>query len=97
MLCTLAVHIIQDGSCMLRVSGSTALGPSRTGGRDTKQYPSADALLSGLRDLKLDDETCRAAAEQMLHPEVRDRFLTFAKDVQIPFEMLETADIYLFD
>jgi hypothetical protein len=97
MLCNLAVRLVQDGSCMLRVGGRTALGPSGTGGRDVKSYPAADALLCELMALGLDPEVISAAVCVMSDPETRDRFINFADEVQISFDMLERAEIYLFD
>jgi hypothetical protein len=82
---------------MLRVSGRTALGPSGTGGRDAKRYPAAQALLSELRALGLGPDVANGAASAMSNPEARDRFINFADDVQISFDLLEQAEIYLFD
>ena len=97
MLCNLAVRLVQDGSCMLRASGKTALGPSGTGGRAVKHYPDAGALLSELKALGLDPGVASAATRVISNPEARKRFITFADDVQISFDMLEGAEIYLFD
>jgi len=97
MLCSLAVHRTRESTYMLRVSGNTSVGPSGTGGRDAKHYPSADALLSELRILGLSPDIEIAAARELENPETRKRFINFAKNVQIPFELLERADIYLFD
>jgi hypothetical protein len=97
MLCKLALRLNQDGSYMLRVSGRTALGPSGTGGRDAKHYPAADALLSDLKALGLGRDVVSAAARVLRDPEARLRFINFAEDVHISFEMLERAEIYLFD
>jgi hypothetical protein len=33
----------------------------------------------------------------MSDPEARDRFINFADEVQISFDILERAEIYLFD
>ena len=82
---------------MLRVSGTTAAGPSGTGGRDAKHYPTSDALFRDLHAFGVGDEVAGAAARELANPETRKRFLKFAEDVQIPFEMLEQADIFLFD
>jgi len=82
---------------MLRVSGSTATGPSATGGRDAKHYPTSDALFRDLHAFGVDDEVAGSAARELANPEARKRFLKFAEDVQIPFEMLERADLHLFD
>jgi hypothetical protein len=38
-----------------------------------------------------------AAACVMSDPEARNRFINFADDLQILFEVLERAEIYLFD
>jgi len=82
---------------MLRVSGSTALGPSGTGGRDGKHYATVDALFSELQAFGLGQDVTTAAGRESMNPKARKRFVTFAENVQIPFELLEQADIYLFD
>jgi hypothetical protein len=82
---------------MLRVSGKTAVGRSGTGGRDTKHYPTADALLSEVRGFGVGDDVLVAAERELSGSDVRNRFVKFAEDVQIPFDALERADIYLFD
>ncbi len=82
---------------MLRVSGRTALGPSGTGGRDVKCYPAGHALLSELETFGLGLGVVSAAARVMSDPEARDRFINFADEVQISFDILERAEIYLFD
>jgi hypothetical protein len=97
MLCTLAIHLVQSGSCKLRVTGRTALGPSSTGGRDVKSYPNTADLLNGLEALGLGPDIVDAAVCIMSDPELRDRFINFADNVQISFDMLERAEIYLFD
>ena len=97
MLCNLAVRLVQDGSCMLRLSGKTALGPSGTGGQDVKCYPAAHALLSELKTFGLGPAVVSAASCVMSDPEARDRFINFADEVQISFDILERAEIYLFD
>jgi hypothetical protein len=97
MLCNLAVRLAHAGSCMLRVSGRTVLGPSGTGGRDVKCYPAANALLSELKAFGLGPDVVSAAACVMSAPEARNRFINFADNVQISFEILEAAGIYLFD
>ena len=97
MLCDLAVHLNREGTYMLRVSGSAATGPSETGGRDVKHYANAGALLSDLRALGLTDDVTTAAARALVNPETRKRFIGFAKNVQIPFDALERADIHLLD
>ena len=73
------------------------MGPSGTGGRDIKHYPTAIALLSDLATFGLGPDVAAAAERQLASPETRKRFIKFAEDVQIPFEMLEQADIHLFD
>jgi hypothetical protein len=97
MLCNLAIRLVQDGSYMLRVSGRTALGPSGTGGQGQKNYPAADALLSELKVFGLGPDVTSAAACVMSDPEARNRFINFADNVQILFDVLERAEIYLFD
>ena len=97
MLCNLAVRVVQDGSCMLRVSGRAALGPSGVGGRDAKYYATADALLSELKTFGLGPGVVSAAARVISDSEARNRFINFADDVQISFDMLERSEIYLFD
>jgi hypothetical protein len=82
---------------MLRASGRTALGPSGTGGRDVKHYPDAGALFSELKALGLGPDVVSAVTRVISDPEARKRFITFADDVQISFDMLERAEIYLFD
>jgi hypothetical protein len=100
LLCNLAVRRTQDAAentFALRVTGKTALGPSGTGGRDTRLFESADALLSALESLGLDHAMTAAAARALSEPPTDDRFVEVADEVQIPFERLESADIYLFD
>ena len=97
MLCTLAVRLVQDGSYVLRVRGRTALGPSGTGGRDEKTYPTAEDLLAELRAFGLGPGVISAAARLLSDPEVRKRFINFADNVQISFDMLERSELYLFD
>lgn len=97
MLCTLAVQITREGSYMLRIAGSTASGPSGEGGRDSKHYSTADALFVDLHAFGLGSEVVTAAARELKNPEARKRFLKFAENVQIPFDLLERADIHLFD
>ena len=86
-----------EGGYMLRVSGRTALGPSGTGGRDGKQYATANDLYRDLASFGLGQDITAAAAQALLNPEIRKRFVNFADDVQIPFDKLERADLYLFD
>ena len=86
-----------EGGYMLRVSGRTALGPSGSGGRDGKQYATTNDLYSDLAAFGLGQDITAAAARVLLNPEVRKRFVNFAEDVQIPFDKLEGADLYLFD
>lgn len=97
MLCTLAIHLTREGSYMLRISGSTALGSSGTGGRDSKHYATSDELFRDLDGLGLGSDVATAAARELVNPEARKQFIKFAEDVQVPFEVLEQADIYLFD
>lgn len=97
MLCSLAVQLAPEGGYMMRVSGNTALGPSGTGGRDEKHYPTAEGLLSELDALGLDKDVLAAAARALSNPESRKRFVNFAEKIQIPFEVLERAEICLFD
>jgi hypothetical protein len=97
MLCNLAVRLTEDGSYLLRVSGRTAQGPSDTGGRDVKEYPTVDGLLSDLGTLGLDWDVISAATRVLKAPETRQRFINFAESVQISFEVIERADIHLFD
>lgn len=97
MLCTLSIRVAAEGRFMLRVSGKTPLGPSGTGGRDGKHYSTAEAVDRDLDVLGLSADVKAEAARVMSNPESRRRFLDFAENVQIPFESLERADIYLFD
>ena len=97
MLCSLEVQLAPEGGYLLRVSGNTAVGRSGTGGRDAKHYPTAEGLLSELDAFGLGKDVIRAAAGALSNPESRKRFIKFAEKVQIPFEVLERADIYLFD
>lgn len=97
MLCSLEVQLAPQGGYLLRVSGSTAVGKSGTGGRDEKHYPTAEGLLSELDAFGLGKDVVGAAARAFSSPESRKRFVKFAEKVQIPFEVLERADIYLFD
>ncbi len=97
MLCSLAVHLTREGSYLLRVSGSTAVGPSGTGGKGAKHYSTADAFFQDLDALGMGTDVATAAAHELANSEARRRFVQFAEGVQIPFEMLEQADIHLFD
>jgi len=97
MLCSLAVHLTREGTYMLRVSGNTSVGKSGTGGRDAKHYPTADALLGELKGLGLSEDVAIAAAHELDNPETRKRFIKFAENVQIPFDLLEGTEIYPFD
>lgn len=80
---------------MLCTSGKTSLGPSGTGGRDVKHYPDAGAFLRELKALELGPDVASAATRVISDPEARKRFITFADDVLISFEMLERDEIYL--
>ena len=100
MLCNLAVRRRrEDGpvSFTLRVTGRTALGPSGTGGRDSRDFPTASDLLHGLEGLGVSREVMVAALGALEDPGSRHTFIEIAKDVQIAFETLEKAGIYLFD
>ena len=97
MLCNLAVHLTREDACMLRVSGVTAVGPSELGGRDEKHYSTAEALLRELDAFGLNHDVAAAAVRELASPEARMRFVKFAENVQISFDMLERAEIYLFD
>jgi hypothetical protein len=97
MLCDLAVHLTPEGTYMLRVSGTTSVGRSGTGGQDAKYYPTAHALLEELKTLGLSHNVRMAAAHELINPETRKRYINIADKVQICFELLERADIYLFD
>lgn len=97
MLCTLSIRVAAEGGFMLRVSGKTALGPSGTGGRDDKHYPNAEAMYCDLDVWGLSADVKAEAARAVLDPASRRRFLDFAENVQIAFDSLERADIYLFD
>jgi predicted kinase len=54
-------------------------------------------LLSELDAFGLGKDVIRAAARALSNPESRKRLVKFAEKVQIPFEVLECADICLFD
>ena len=97
MLCTLSIRVAAEGGFMLRVSGKTALGPSGTGGRDGKHYSTVEAVYRDLDVLGLSVDVKAEAARVMGNPESKRRFLDFAENVQLPFDSLEQADIYLFD
>lgn len=97
MICTLSIRISPEGGYMLRVSGQTALGPSGTGGRDGKHYSTVEGLCRDLNAFGLGDSARSAANVALSNPDARKRFIDFAENVQIPFESLEYADIYLFD
>lgn len=97
MICTLAIHLTREGSYTLRVSGNTSSGSSGAGGRDVKHYPTAEALFGELTGFGLGLDVIEAAARELENPESRRRFLKFAVDVQVPFDVLERADIHLFD
>jgi hypothetical protein len=97
MLCNLATRTTEDGGYLLRVSGRAALGPSGTGGRDTKEYATVDGLFGALETLGLGPDVTIAAQRVLSTPEVHHRFHNFAEEVQIPFEILERADFHLFD
>jgi hypothetical protein len=100
MLCNLAVRGTRDDndpSYTLRLIGRTALGPSGTGGKDTKEYPTAEALLKDLEGLGATTEVLTKAMRALQDPLSMKRFVDIAENVQIPFEALERADIFLFD
>ncbi len=97
MICTLAIRLTPEGGYMLRVSGRTALGSSGTGGRDGKHYSTIEELYRDLDTFELGGEVRAAATVALANSDARKRFINFAEDVQIPFESLERADIYLFD
>jgi hypothetical protein len=97
MLCDLAVHVMKDGSHLLRVSGRTAQGPSGTGGRDTKFYGGPEDVLRDLDEMGVSSDGLAAASQALSIVDVHHRFIKFAENVQIPFEMLEKAGIDLFD
>lgn len=101
MLCTVAIRRVRahDGgmSYSLRITGKTALGPSGTGGRDTKDFSSAEELRAILQNLGMDDDALVTATTILNDPDDSDRFRTIVEDVQIPFGTLEAADLYLFD
>ena len=54
-------------------------------------------MLNDLRTLGLSHDIAIAASREVENPETRKRFIKFAENVQIPFDTLERADIYLFD
>jgi hypothetical protein len=97
MMCTLSIRLSPEGGYMLRVSGQTALGQSGTGGRDGKHYSTVEGLYRDLDAFGLGDELRSAADLALSNQDARKRFIDFAERVQIPFESLESADIYLFD
>jgi hypothetical protein len=100
MLCNLALRSMRndDGlSFALRIVGRTAQGPSGTGGKDTKEYPTAEALLRDLERLGASTEVLTKANLALEDPRSAKRFVDIAENVQIPFETLERVEIYLFD
>lgn len=97
MLCSLELKLAPQGGYLLRVSGNTAVGRSGTGGRDEKHYPAPEGLLSELAAFGLGQDVTEAAVHALGDPESSKRFVKLAEEVQIPFEVLERADIYLFD
>ena len=100
MLCNLALRSMRndDGfSYTLRFIGRTAQGPSGTGGKDTKEYPTAEALLTDLERLGASTEVLTKANLALEDPWSAKRFVDIAENIQIPFETLERAEIYLFD
>ena len=100
MICDLAVRRTRtEGTDVytLRVTGKTALGPSGTGGRDGKDFTSAADLIHTLQNLGAPEESIARAEVAMTDPTRHDRFTDVAKGLQIQFQALEQADIYLFD
>jgi len=97
MLCNLALRLTEDGGYMLRVSGKTALGPSGTGGKDTKSYASVEAMFRGLEPFRPAPTAISAAVRAINDNRTQTRFITFAEEVQVSFETIEHADFYLFD
>jgi hypothetical protein len=100
MLFNLAVRSTRGDngpSYTLRLIGRTVEGPSGTGGRDTKEYLTAEALLKDLEGLGVTTEVLTKAMRALEDPLSTKRFVDNAENVQIPFEVLEPADIYLFD
>lgn len=100
MLCNVAVRrtrIDDQDTFALRITGKTAAGPAGTGGQDIKEYTTVEDLLATLEQLGVIHEVI-AAATHVLGSEKRSaRFTDVAVDIQVPFESLERADIYLFD
>lgn len=100
MICDLAVRRSQQSGSelyTLRVSGRTALGSSGTGGRDSKDFATTQALLQALQTLGLPHDSLSLAEEVIADPALQDRFTDIARQVQVPFDVLERHDIYLFD
>lgn len=100
MLCTIALRRIRSiGEALydLRITGKTAVGPSGTGGQETRSSQTADEIRYLLQQLGLDPEVLAFTEEAMTDPRARDHFTPIAEDVQVPFEALERADIALFD
>ena len=99
MLCNLAVRQTREDDAvvyLLRFTGKAALGPSGTGGRDAKEYPTPDALLTDLQELGVGPDVLAETVRALEHPKAAARFIDIAEDVQIPFETLQRADIHLF-
>ena len=100
MICDVAVRRTRDNRrdvYTLRVTGKTALGPSGTGGRDGKDFGCTADLLLSLKSLEVPANALRRAEDAIADPTRDGRFTDVANDLQIPFEALEAADIYLFD
>jgi hypothetical protein len=100
MLCTIALRRTRsndDDRYDLRITGKTALGPSGTGGQETRTSQTADEVRSTLQQLGLGAEALAAAEDILNDPRSTGHFTPIAEDVQIPFETLDRADIALFD
>ena len=100
MLCTIALRRARshdEDHYDLRVTGKTALGPSGTGGEETRISQTADEILTTLQQLGIGPGALATAEAILNDPRSSDHFSPVAEDVQIPFETLEQADIALFD
>jgi hypothetical protein len=100
MLCNLAIRRSRergDEPYSLRINGKTSRGPSGTGGTDLIEWLNADAVRSTLQDLGMTADVLAAAEAVINDPRHVDRFIPIAEAVQIPYDVLERAHIYLFD
>ncbi len=101
MLCRLSVRRIvherdDQTEYILRVAGEHTLGSAGQLGVDQKTFSSGTRFLEFLRVLGLPEETIRRADEAAQQPPGALRFVDFARNEQLAFDVLEKAELDLF-